>query len=1075
MPLPKTFLVQMRYNYHRIVEGIYLKYNVILLGLTCADRSSIIFNPSRRDLDVFKHMKAMFEKFNIALVIAEDQHIANDINKQLSAPDSTVGASILRELSLAEEEFPCKREPEEGRVRSGTTGSMFPSPMLGSPVPMPMMKEEDEDDEDGDSGSGPSGHACGSDFNGSHSEGGNGLSSVVRNMGTMFSGKANPRSSTAGSPKSASAAVLMSGRSRSNSNAQAVSRADGFADDVDSDALSSDANGYTDDSDDVSGSDDDSDSSNENRKKRYIGFRKKGITDREKKGETESDTGKSEANEVQKGEINNISNVNGAKNVSKQISVDTRPHSAGEIDNKTVDSSNRNTVSSSMSALSPSRTRSGLLPASASNANSSNSNIPSPAAVAEKHRQNNSKKSNLRMKSKVKLSKRHIPTLTSSPIKLKSGLGSYQIQIGGPDANAALEMCEKGKNSRRKRPISSKKRGFVSTKSDFHTNRLEDREGFEADCDCNSEMNDKSDIDSERLLDRQEAGKEVENPPANPQSSIGSSSASGTDVTSKEEHNTANANSTKVGLSASPNSDAQSPSQSASGSDSDSDSDTNSDSSSEHQGEEFIEEDEEEDEVDSSSDEEVVDDSHLPLKLRRLPWELKVGKTSRELRNAFKISNHVVLFGCDENLPMFVSELRREAVTEDSYHPILVVAENPPIKWESIKQRFNDIYYIRGDLSNLDVFHTVNIEAAYSFVLMGVRNHRTKKVSAGTGGDTSGDSGGNVATSHKVDTEELDEESVDAVTLFTYLKLEQYIPLEVFCSVELTCTTNMAVMNATIMRKARSRMISFFLGNCGRARNSSQGRVSLSYGGGNGNNHGNNIDGNFNAERRSSQLEMGKASGSQSQPDQHDNSATGLKERLFNWFQIGGDSKIIPTTPLGAVSNVNKENTGEKDKADEPNVRGNTTPKAPLGPAPTGTPVGGALNNARRKSAFNSLPTLAGPSTDPMNVSPKSFIPPPPMVMPKRTIHINGEVGGISAPSSISKVRSQNDLLMDPNFNAAAQAAEKLHDSSMGLNLRGRNDSDADSDINRRVRKILCQHVVSFTSISVIITLIYSV
>lgn len=41
----------------------------------------------------------------------------------------------------------------------------------------------------------------------------------------------------------------------------------------------------------------------------------------------------------------------------------------------------------------------------------------------------------------------------------------------------------------------------------------------------------------------------------------------------------------------------------------------------------------------------------------------------------------------------------------------------------------------------------------------------------------------------------MDEEGMDAVTLFTYLKLEQYIPLNVFCSVELNCTTNMAGNN----------------------------------------------------------------------------------------------------------------------------------------------------------------------------------------------------------------------------------------------------------------------------------------
>lgn len=39
---------------------------------------------------------------------------------------------------------------------------------------------------------------------------------------------------------------------------------------------------------------------------------------------------------------------------------------------------------------------------------------------------------------------------------------------------------------------------------------------------------------------------------------------------------------------------------------------------------------------------------------------------------------------------------------------------------------------------------------------------------------------------------QVDEESVDAVTLFTYLKLEQHIPKNVFCSVELNCASNMA-------------------------------------------------------------------------------------------------------------------------------------------------------------------------------------------------------------------------------------------------------------------------------------------
>jgi len=59
-------------------------------------------------------------------------------------------------------------------------------------------------------------------------------------------------------------------------------------------------------------------------------------------------------------------------------------------------------------------------------------------------------------------------------------------------------------------------------------------------------------------------------------------------------------------------------------------------------------------------------------------------------------------------------------VTGDSYHPILIIAEVPPIKWTSIMNRYNDIYYLRGDISSLEVFSKVNIDQAYSLIIMNV-------------------------------------------------------------------------------------------------------------------------------------------------------------------------------------------------------------------------------------------------------------------------------------------------------------------------------------------------------------------
>ena len=104
---------------------------------------------------------------------------------------------------------------------------------------------------------------------------------------------------------------------------------------------------------------------------------------------------------------------------------------------------------------------------------------------------------------------------------------------------------------------------------------------------------------------------------------------------------------------------------------------------------------------------------------------LSIGRLSREIKNASKIKNHIILFGCDESLPMFISELRREAVIGSCYHPILIVAESPPARWNSVMMRYNDVYYLRGDLANLEVFTMVNIEDAYSLIIMGVKAKTT--------------------------------------------------------------------------------------------------------------------------------------------------------------------------------------------------------------------------------------------------------------------------------------------------------------------------------------------------------------
>ena len=150
------------------------------------------------------------------------------------------------------------------------------------------------------------------------------------------------------------------------------------------------------------------------------------------------------------------------------------------------------------------------------------------------------------------------------------------------------------------------------------------------------------------------------------------------------------------------------------------------------------------------------------------------GKPSKII-DKVDFENHIIVLGNESNFHLFLNELRRPAVVGRSYHPILLVAMSIPPKWENICARFNDVYLLIGSLTRSAVFNKINIDKTFAVILLASRDGITK----------------------------VEEENIDSDTLFVYLKLEQYIPRHVFFSVELTCSSNMAVLNATIMRRTR--------------------------------------------------------------------------------------------------------------------------------------------------------------------------------------------------------------------------------------------------------------------------------
>ena len=115
-------------------------------------------------------------------------------------------------------------------------------------------------------------------------------------------------------------------------------------------------------------------------------------------------------------------------------------------------------------------------------------------------------------------------------------------------------------------------------------------------------------------------------------------------------------------------------------------------------------------------------------KLKRAELESHFGQPSTEVSSAAGLSNHIIVFGNDANLHMFVSELRRPTVRGENYHPILIVSSQVPPRWQSIKERFNDVYFLLGSITKTTTFVNVNIDNAYSVTLLSTRDSMTKVI-----------------------------------------------------------------------------------------------------------------------------------------------------------------------------------------------------------------------------------------------------------------------------------------------------------------------------------------------------------
>lgn len=157
-----------------------------------------------------------------------------------------------------------------------------------------------------------------------------------------------------------------------------------------------------------------------------------------------------------------------------------------------------------------------------------------------------------------------------------------------------------------------------------------------------------------------------------------------------------------------------------------------------------------------------------------------LGRPAGVIENALHLANHVIIYGHNQYTNVFLSEMRRPAVVGPSYHPIVIIADDPPQNWDVIKSTYNDVYFLRSGLTRGSLTSKANVEKAFSMVFLTTRDTTQSTI---------------------------DSKGLDAVTLFAFLKIMQGIPKRVFCSIELSSAGNMSVLNATIVKRLRRQVL----------------------------------------------------------------------------------------------------------------------------------------------------------------------------------------------------------------------------------------------------------------------------
>ena len=111
IPLMPRYCEMLSYEWSLIVEGLLLEFDVHCIGVASATDHSLILNPGPREMRRFQYNSRFFKKYNMAIILCNEQNKAASIGMALEDPQ--VIDRILNKILLAEESFTVRRHLEK--------------------------------------------------------------------------------------------------------------------------------------------------------------------------------------------------------------------------------------------------------------------------------------------------------------------------------------------------------------------------------------------------------------------------------------------------------------------------------------------------------------------------------------------------------------------------------------------------------------------------------------------------------------------------------------------------------------------------------------------------------------------------------------------------------------------------------------------------------------------------------------------------------------------------------------------------------------------------------------------------